>query len=181
MPLDHTGLNANSPDTTGLASTESPLVPRKSYKPLGIDQSRANSPQTVVGPNSEEEHWNTSMSINVGPPASIHHDASPTSISLGSSASAPAVPSVSAPTAPSVSAPSSPSVRENNHHSNTPPSDNNNTNDQGQLNKAEDLTYLTSHQQPRRHLLLGRRPAPVTGPAETYDYTQIYEEDEPQS
>ncbi|THU78845.1 hypothetical protein K435DRAFT_811204 [Dendrothele bispora CBS 962.96] len=163
MSLDHTDSNADNPNTASVASAESLLM--VSSVP-GPSMSIHASPTSMsVGPSASAPA-NTSALVNPSVPASESANPSiPMSV---------ADPSVSTPV--DVSAPASPSAHENNHHSNTPPSNNKNVADQEQVDNANEQT---ARQWPRRHPLLGQRQEPFTGPAETYDYTQIFEEDEP--
>ncbi|THV00489.1 hypothetical protein K435DRAFT_751165 [Dendrothele bispora CBS 962.96] len=57
------------------------------------------------------------------------------------------------------------------------PKSNNFIRHQGGSTKS--FVKAAGQQEHQRRPLLGQRPAPFTGPADTYDYTQIYEEDEP--
>ncbi|THU96076.1 hypothetical protein K435DRAFT_894086 [Dendrothele bispora CBS 962.96] len=206
MSLDRTasGSNANNPDTTSLASVESPLAASSVHGP---STSMHASPTSVsVGPSASAP---ASPSISAPAGLSVTATTSPSVSGGNPSVSAPANPSISTPVAgpsistpftgasiyipvagasvstpvgPFVSAPASPSAHEDNHHSNTPPPDNiENVAYQGQVDNTEDITQTAGRQQPRsrRHPLLGQRQAPFAGAAETYDYTQIFEEDEP--
>ncbi|THU81444.1 hypothetical protein K435DRAFT_474292 [Dendrothele bispora CBS 962.96] len=94
---------------------------------------------------------------------------------IGSLLPSPPGPFFPPPASPFVFAPAGPSAHDD--HLNNTPLDN--ASDQQQVNSARAFTQTAHQQQPRRHPLLGQRQAPFTGAAETYDYTQIFEEDEP--
>ncbi|THU79813.1 hypothetical protein K435DRAFT_810402 [Dendrothele bispora CBS 962.96] len=157
MSVDLTGSNANNPDTASLASVESPPV---AISVPGLSTSIHASPTSVsVGPSAS-----TPASPSIPAPASpsVTATASPAVSALGNpSVSAPANPSnstpvdgpsiampftgasiyipvagpsVSTPVRPFVSVTASPSAHENSHRSNTPPSINENADDQEQTN-----------------------------------------------
>ncbi|THU89002.1 hypothetical protein K435DRAFT_969281 [Dendrothele bispora CBS 962.96] len=180
MSLDYTDSNADNPNTASVASAESLLM--VSSVPGPSTSTHASPTSMPVGPSASAPA-NTSISAPACPSVSALGNPSVTASANPSIPTSVVDPSVSTPVDPFVSVPASPSAHENNHHSNTPPSNNKNVADQKQLNNnnTEDITQTAGRQQPtgRRHLLLGRRPAPVTGPADTYDYTQIFAEDEP--
>ncbi|THU83630.1 hypothetical protein K435DRAFT_784121 [Dendrothele bispora CBS 962.96] len=184
MSLDHTGSNANNPDTAGPTpvNLESPLVP---IFASGPSMSLHGSNSMSIG-RSASAPASPSNSAPVKPSNSALASQSDSALA-GPSVSAPAGPPVpisanpfvSAPANPSISTPDGPSANEINHHGNTPPSDNENADDQEQVDNPKEFIQTARLQRPRRHPLLGQRQAPFTGPAETYDYTEMFEEDEP--
>ncbi|THU86349.1 hypothetical protein K435DRAFT_805172 [Dendrothele bispora CBS 962.96] len=135
MSLDYTDLDANNPDTAILTPGESPqaLVPGDSDK-----HSARNRPQSAVSSNKKEEPRDTFISAPPGP-------------------------SASAQAGPPDSARAGPSAQESNDRSNTPPSDNENADDQEQVDDPKEFIQTTRQQQSRRHPLLGHRQTPVTG------------------
>ncbi|THU86907.1 hypothetical protein K435DRAFT_782704 [Dendrothele bispora CBS 962.96] len=184
MSLDHTGSSANNPDTAGPTpvNSESPLVPISASGPsMSI---HAGSTSMSIG-RSGSAPASPSDPAPVKPFNSALASQSDSGLT-GPSVSAPASPSVptsassfvSAPANPSISS-DGPSANEIDHHGNIPPSDDKNADDQEQVDNPKEFIQSARQQRPRRHPLLGQRQAPFTGAAETYDYTQIFEEDEP--
>ncbi|THU82787.1 hypothetical protein K435DRAFT_441558 [Dendrothele bispora CBS 962.96] len=149
MSLDRTDSDGNNSDTASLAPGESHQAPVSRDSDEYSDTAR-NRPQSAVSSNREEELRGTSVSTSTNPSDSA--SAGPASM---------------------------PSTHENNRHSNTPSSDNENADAQEEVDNPEKFIQTAHQQRPRRHPFLGQRQAPFTGLGETYDYTEIFEEDEP--
>ncbi|THU95327.1 hypothetical protein K435DRAFT_798208 [Dendrothele bispora CBS 962.96] len=167
LSLDHAGTNANNPAGPTPVDSESPFVPISASSPsMSI---HAGSTSMSIG-RSASASASPSNSAPVKPSNSALASQSDSALA-GPSVSAPAghsvptsaSPFVSAPANPSVSAPDDPSADGINRHSNTPPSDNENADDQEQVDNPKEFIQTARQQRPRRHPLLGQRQAPFTG------------------